>query len=392
MRQILLGAPVLVALGATASAQLDPSGGLLAASSSNDATLYKLSTVDGSVLDSLVIQPKPQYILGLAVVGPTIFLGGYNFGEVPAGMVWTVNPVTGVLAHGFPTNTPGVVRGMAGDGAELVLLVTPSLGHDDAPWVERWTSTGQFLSTTQLPHFVGVLESLDTTPLGYAVAYSYPPVVRQFDLTGALVETIFLDPNATVFNDKGPLRGLAHDDSDGSWWAAQTWGLKGAPQVIRRFAADGTPMETLPWAPQYDLGALELAFEPCSSVPSSQLVRLGDPPNPAALLPDPNGGPQLATTWRPVVDHGSFAPGALADWLLVTAGSANVPAAYGTWLVDLASPTLIIPTQGPGAPFAVAVPLDCALVGAAVHAQAVAFMAGGSIELTNALDVIVGTD
>ncbi len=125
-----------------------------------------------------------------------------------------------------------------------------------------------------------------------------------------------------------------------------------------------------------------------TSVPAQQVARVGSPANPLALLPGLTP-PALGATWDPRVDHASFLSGAIFDVLAVASTSANVPTALGTLLVALTPPPLVA-TRVAGTPFALYVPADCALAGAALFAQAASIDAAGQIEFANALDLVVG--
>ena len=113
------------------------------------------------------------------------------------------------------------------------------------------------------------------------------------------------------------------------------------------------------------------------------------PPNPTALLPGVTGGPALGSTWDPLVDHGSFQPDAVLDLLAIGLVPDNTPSPWGTILCDV--PPALLVSATPGSPFSVPVPATCTAVGATAVAQAVSIDALGSIELTNALDLVLGT-
>jgi hypothetical protein len=131
-------------------------------------------------------------------------------------------------------------------------------------------------------------------------------------------------------------------------------------------------------------------YEPCSSsVAASEVVRLGTPPNPLALLPGTKSGPVLGATWDPVIDHTTFLVNSVTDLLAFSATPTNIPTALGTVLCG-ATPFLIL-TTSPGTPFALPIPTDCSLVGAALCTQGVGIDAIFNIALTNALDITIGT-
>ncbi len=124
---------------------------------------------------------------------------------------------------------------------------------------------------------------------------------------------------------------------------------------------------------------------------SAQVVRLGSPPNPNALLPGVTSGPVLGAVWDPVIDHTTFLPGATVDLLAVTPNPLNLSTGLGTLLCD---PTtiLVLESVPAGTPFVLPVPVNCSLIGFPLCSQ------GGSADavslavgLTNALDITVGT-
>ena len=124
-------------------------------------------------------------------------------------------------------------------------------------------------------------------------------------------------------------------------------------------------------------------------VMASEAVRIGFPVNPTALMTGITSPPRLGATWDPVIDHTTFAVGAAADVLLMSAGPTNVSTPFGTLLCDLASPTLVL-SGAAGVPFLVPVPTDCRLAGAGLSAQGLSADVGGMLQLTNALDVTFG--
>ncbi len=128
----------------------------------------------------------------------------------------------------------------------------------------------------------------------------------------------------------------------------------------------------------------------CPTVaPAAEVVRLGSPPNPAALLPGVSGPPVLGTTWDPIIDHTGFVPGATLDVLVVSGAAVNVPLAFGTLLCDVAGSPIFV-TATPGASFSLPLPFQCPLVGASACSQG-ASASPTEIRLTNALDLTLGT-
>ncbi|MEM7310152.1 MAG: hypothetical protein AAF682_25980 [Planctomycetota bacterium] len=123
---------------------------------------------------------------------------------------------------------------------------------------------------------------------------------------------------------------------------------------------------------------------------ASELIRLGDPPNPNALTPGLTAGPVLGSVWDPSIDHTTFAPDALLDFLGVSPQTDNAPTPFGTVLCGLPSAELTF-TSPAGEPFGVPIPVDCNLSGLVLCAQGGALGEGGELSLTNALDVTLGT-
>ena len=143
----------------------------------------------------------------------------------------------------------------------------------------------------------------------------------------------------------------------------------------------------------FDSGRLSW-FANCGCTPgvaASEVVRLGTPPNPAALLPGVTSGPVLCATWDPAIDHSGFLPGAVLDFLAVTTVPTNLPLPpFGTLLCDVSAPGTLMFDGPPGAPFALALPPNCALGGVALCVQGASFD-GVQLLLTNALDVVLGS-
>ncbi|QDU69372.1 hypothetical protein [Engelhardtia mirabilis] len=126
-------------------------------------------------------------------------------------------------------------------------------------------------------------------------------------------------------------------------------------------------------------------------VAALEVPRLGTPPNPDAFKPGLTSGPVIGQTWDPFVDHTTFMPTAMADFLGIAppTGFPDLPSPFGTILIDIFSPIFLV--GGPaGAPFNIGVPFDCSLVGVEVCSQA-ASIDPVDIQATNALDLTIGT-
>ncbi len=130
-------------------------------------------------------------------------------------------------------------------------------------------------------------------------------------------------------------------------------------------------------------------MDPCEAQ-ATETVRLGTPPNPNAFLPGVTSRPLVGQTWDPVVDHTTFHTSAILDILIIDLGAPiNFLTGWGTLLCNI-PPSSQIFSNPAGIPFAVPVPLDCAFVGLSACSQVGSF-APGNIQLTNALDIVIGS-
>jgi hypothetical protein len=106
-------------------------------------------------------------------------------------------------------------------------------------------------------------------------------------------------------------------------------------------------------------------------------------------MPGQTSSTVIGATWDPFIDHTSFAPGTIADFIGISGSAVNVPiGASGTLLCGL--PVVLTASASPGATFAVPIPYDCALSGVALCVQGAAVDVGGGTLLTNALDITIG--
>jgi hypothetical protein len=126
------------------------------------------------------------------------------------------------------------------------------------------------------------------------------------------------------------------------------------------------------------------------SQPSSEIVRLGSPPNPNAFLPGLYSGPVIGVIWNPIVTLNH--PGVFARFVGVDfRGPINVPTQWGTLLIWPPPNSQLFFHFSPYMPFAIAVPYDCNLVGVAAWAQAGSIAPGPDVVLVNGLDIVFGT-
>ncbi|MEM7310791.1 MAG: hypothetical protein AAF682_29240 [Planctomycetota bacterium] len=131
-----------------------------------------------------------------------------------------------------------------------------------------------------------------------------------------------------------------------------------------------------------------VVFDCGGAVLATETVRLGTPANPNALLPGATSGPVIGQIWDPVI--APFLSGAILDFMGISPGTLNLPSPIGTILCNPPAASLTFTSAG-GAPFAVPIPPDCGLAGAALCAQGGQLSAAGVISLTNALDIVLGT-
>lgn len=217
---------------------------------------------------------------------------------------------------------------------------------------------------------------------------------------GTLVDTaVALALHSDDFDVDGDPDLLVASSLDGVFWLPNLGGgsfgprnevdANASPSMLDSADFDGDGDPDFVYGGGSDLGWC--ANEPCGPFLSgSEVVRLGVPPNPQALLGGISGPPRIGRVWDPVVDHTTFSPTATADFLLVSPISLNISVPpLGTVLCGLNAP--VIEVGLPGEPFAVGLPLSCELAGVAPCAQAGSLAANGLIEFTNALDLVLGT-
>ncbi|MHC4377684.1 MAG: hypothetical protein ACYS26_13870 [Planctomycetota bacterium] len=146
------------------------------------------------------------------------------------------------------------------------------------------------------------------------------------------------------------------------------------------------PFSGLTGAPRVWEG--RLFYEPIAPVAATETVRLGVPANPNVFMPGLTNGPVIGATWDPWVDHSSFAPNAFIDLLIASPTPVNIPLESGTLLCS-DSGTLFFVAIAPNN-FSVPIPNNPSIVGASFCTQAASVTLGGDVQLTNALDLVLG--
>ena len=121
---------------------------------------------------------------------------------------------------------------------------------------------------------------------------------------------------------------------------------------------------------------------------ASVTSRPGTPANPDVFTSG-SQTPVLGTDWAPSIDHSTFMTGALFDFAGVSVGTDNLTTPYGTLLCQL--PMSGFQTVTPGTSFSFPVPLDCMFAGVSLCVAAGSADAT-SVELTNALDIVIGNN
>ncbi|MEM7307321.1 MAG: hypothetical protein AAF682_11655 [Planctomycetota bacterium] len=210
---------------------------------------------------------------------------------------------------------------------------------------------------------------------------SAPTLVTLDPATGAVLSSIAYGPETH-------LDGLAVRPSDGALLATRGgsgFGFTAGDQVVEIDPVTGA---TTALGGSGVGSPSDLAFLPCAPVVATETVRLGSPPNPNVFLPGLTVGPVAGAVWDPIVDHSTFLPGALLDVAVLSPTPVNAQLPIGTLLC--APPFFGTQTAQPGAAFAVAVPGGCLSVGVPLCVQAGSVTAAGELQLTNALDIVIG--
>ena len=134
---------------------------------------------------------------------------------------------------------------------------------------------------------------------------------------------------------------------------------------------------------------------PAQCIPGSETFRFATPPNPPntlGLLGGLTGPPTRGAAWNPFIGFGSL-DGAVVDFLMISLmPGINVPLPSGTGTLLCGAPLLvqIVAANPSGTVFHIPIPNMPSVVGVSGCAQAGSFAFGPIIELTNAVDFVVG--
>jgi len=125
-------------------------------------------------------------------------------------------------------------------------------------------------------------------------------------------------------------------------------------------------------------------------VAAEELIRAGTPPNPVAFLPGVTSAPVIGSTWDPSVDHTTFEPCSIGDFMVLSPSPTEVDLGFpGTLLCNLPFVATLFDIP-PSPTFDIPIPDDCGLVGIALCAQVGSSCDGVSFALSNALDIVIG--
>lgn len=225
----------------------------------------------------------------------------------------------------------------------------------------------------------------ETVKLAPAVPLSDDRYGRSVALEG---ETLVVGAYSEAGTTTG--RAFVYDRQGGSW--GETAQYVGADSVVADQFGHGVYLASgrvLVGARLDDGAGSVYEFE--ATVAAAEVARLGSVPNPDALKPGVTGAPVLGGVWDPVIDHTTFEPGAIGDFLIVSVLPIDAPlgAPTGTLLCNLpfvATLTNLVP----GTPFALPMPTDCGLAGVTLCAQGGSVRPDLALVLANALDFTLG--
>jgi hypothetical protein len=363
-------------------------GDLLAANAAGSPAspggLAKLDTTSfaGALIADAV---TPGGLSGLAATPDGRLFGSvvFNAGISGGANLVELNPSTGGLISQVAIATSSGVPVRIGD-----LAVQPGTGA-------LYGSGGRISGGSPL----GEIFTINTTT-GVATLVGFTGFANDgglaFNAAGTLFATLFSGQLLTInpatggsltsiaYGPASNLDGLVVRPSDGALLATRG-GVGGGDQIVLIDPATGN---TTLLGSAGSGQASDLAFFGCPPTASSTVVRLGTPPNPNAYKPGTQG-PILSTVWDPRIDHTTFLPTAVLDFAAFSGTASNIPLPFGVLLCAL--PHFGAQLVGPGVPFAFPIPAQCSLAGVSLCTQGGAITANGTIQITNALDLVIGT-
>lgn len=126
------------------------------------------------------------------------------------------------------------------------------------------------------------------------------------------------------------------------------------------------------------------------STPSSQTIRLGSPPNPAAFQPGTSTGPVIGKVWDPIL-----IPAGVVQYTVIVINPSlgamiNVPSPAGTLLCAFPPQPAFYVFGFAYQIYAIPIPNLPSLVGLRFCAQGVGIKPNGNPEFYNALDCAIG--
>lgn len=262
--------------------------------------------------------------------------------------------------YGYVSGFPS--QGIAGQANDRIVLWWEAVGRDPTP---GWPLNMGRTATHEVGHYLGLYHTFCGGCGSAANCYSTGDLIC--DTNGESTATLGCPMFKSSCGNADPIHNYMDYTDDPCLWEF-------TPEQVNRMRC------TLPnWRPDLFV-----------TVAAQEVVRLGTPPNPNALRPGVTSPPLAGELWDPVVDHTTFEPGAIADYLLLSFGPTELALGPTGTLLCLPPFPLLSSNLSPGTPFALAVPNDASLLGVSFCVQAASLIAGVQIRLTNALDCIVG--
>lgn len=253
-------------------------------------------------------------------------------------------------------------EGIAGQNLDRVVLWWEAVGREPT---SGWPQNQGRTATHEIGHYLGLYHTFCGGCGSAAACYATGDLIC--DTNGHSSETSGCPASSNSCGNADPIHNYMDYTDDPCLWEF-------TPEQVNRMRC------TLQhWRPDLSL-----------QVAAQEVVRLGNPPNPAALLPGQTSAPLAAAVWDPRVDHTSFVAGALVDYLIVSLAPVEIPLGLEGTLLCGTPWLLIVPNLAPGTPFAVPVPNNAKLLGVGFCAQAFSTSDGVLFHATNALDCVIG--